>query len=360
MTELESWASKYVGRTYAIRTGTGTAALTAALRAVGVGAGDEVIVPSIVCYAVPFAVLYAGAMPRFCDVEEATLNLDVRALPTLVNKRTRGIVAVHLFGYPSRITEIEDFARAHSLWVVEDFAQGLGGCYQGRRLGSFGLASITSFGKQKIVDAGGGGLLLTNDVEMARSASAFINSLPVTPRTQIRALQALYALFFGLLRAADGDRVRWRKLAHELAGFFRMLFLLRLSQPQEQRIITGLQSLDENLDRRRKMVLYWRETLRETRLEHLNCDVQGGLALTHYTCILKNSPASELVSRWRPGKVNCLYPPMHQVFGSPDTLPVADALRGKLVNFPTDLDLSWQDLEALAQATLRRLNKANP
>lgn len=145
----------------------GTAALHLALLALGVGPGDEVIVPTLTFVATANAVAYCGARPVLADVEPQTWNLDPAALPALLSPRTKGIVPVHLFGYPADMDALSQFARRHGLFIVEDAAEAHGAIYKGRVAGSLADLATFSFYGNKVLTTGEGGMVVTDDDRLA-------------------------------------------------------------------------------------------------------------------------------------------------------------------------------------------------
>ena len=131
--EFERKFAEWQGSKYAISVATGTAALHVALSALGIGPGDEVIVPSYTFIATSFAVVQAGAIPRFADVNRDDHCLNVESAERLVNERTKAVIPVHLYGNVCEMDKILDFARRHHLDVVEDNAQAFGGRIRGER-----------------------------------------------------------------------------------------------------------------------------------------------------------------------------------------------------------------------------------
>ena len=160
----------YVGVKHALPTSSCTGALHIALAALGIGPGDEVIVPDITWVATANAVLYVGATPVFADVQPSTWCLDPDAIGPLVTPRTRAVIPVHLYGHPAEMGRIMDVASAHGLRVVEDAAPSIGAEVQGRRTGSFGDFSAFSFQGAKLAVTGEGGMLLTNDDDLFERA----------------------------------------------------------------------------------------------------------------------------------------------------------------------------------------------
>jgi len=167
---LEREFAALVGSKYCLATNSGTAALHLALAAAGVGPGDEVIVPALTFVASALAVLHAGAVPVFIDVEPTTLGMDPTLLEGAITPRTRAVVPVHLHGVPCQLQPLLDVAARRGLSVVEDAAQAHGARYRGRSVGTLGTAGIFSLQSSKSVACGEGGLLVTDDERLFRRA----------------------------------------------------------------------------------------------------------------------------------------------------------------------------------------------
>src|SRR6476661_6817363 len=136
--EFEKRFAEWQGSKYAISVATGTAALHVALNSLGIGPGDEVIVPSYTFIATSFSVVQAGAVPRFADVNIEDHCINLASAEKLVNKRTKAIIPVHLYGNVCDMDEIMAFAGKHDLHVIEDNAEAFGGVYKGRKTGTIG------------------------------------------------------------------------------------------------------------------------------------------------------------------------------------------------------------------------------
>ncbi len=149
----------------------GTDALVIGLKALGVGCGHEVIVPAFSFFASAEAVSLAGAIPVFVDIDPKSFNLDAQKVKAALTRHTKAIIVVHLFGQAARMDDVMTTAEQHGLAVLEDTAQALGGTFQGRKLGSIGHAAALSFFPSKNLGAfGDGGLLATNNLEVAEAA----------------------------------------------------------------------------------------------------------------------------------------------------------------------------------------------
>lgn len=164
----------HAGSRYAIALANGTVALELALRAIGVGPGDEVVVPAKTFIASASCVVALGARPVVCDVDPDSQNLTAETVRAVVTPRTRGVIAVHLGGWPCDLEPLAALARECGIALIEDCAQSLGAVYRGRPAGSYGIAATYSFCQDKIMTTGGeGGMLVTDDRGLWERAWAY-------------------------------------------------------------------------------------------------------------------------------------------------------------------------------------------
>lgn len=165
--DFEKAFAAYCGTTEAIAVSNGTVALHLALVALGIGPGDEVIVPDLTFVATANAVRHAGAKPVFVDVERDTLCMDPRLFERAITRRTKAVIPVHLYGHPADMDRIDAIARARRIAVLEDGAEAHGATIGDRRVGSFGRCSAFSFYANKLITTGEGGMIATSDSELA-------------------------------------------------------------------------------------------------------------------------------------------------------------------------------------------------
>lgn len=170
----ESFAGR-VGRRHGIAVCNGTAALDAAVEALGIGAGDEVILPAFTIISCIAQIVRAGAIPVLVDSDPVTWNMDVREVEARITPRTRAIMAVHIYGLPVDMDPLLEIAARHGLAVIEDAAQMHGQTYKGRPCGSFGDLSTFSFYPNKHVTTGEGGMVLANDDKLADDCRSLRN-----------------------------------------------------------------------------------------------------------------------------------------------------------------------------------------
>lgn len=182
---FEDATAAFLGVSHAVAVTNGTGGLHLALRLLGVKAGDEVLVPGLTFIATANAAVYLGAVPRFLDVEEERFGLDPDALADFLGNRCRrrggrtlspegrpvtACIAMHAFGHPARVDELAAVCARHGVALLEDAAEALGTRYRGRAAGAFAPLGVFSFNGNKIVTAGGGGMLVSADATLARRA----------------------------------------------------------------------------------------------------------------------------------------------------------------------------------------------
>ena len=163
ITEFERGFAEYTGATYAVAVCNGTVALHLALIALGIGPGDEVIVPTLTYISSANAISYTGAVPVFVDSVAATWQMDPEDIELKLTPRTKAIMAVHLYGHPCDMDRIAAIAKKNGLFLIEDCAEAFGSQYKGRHVGTFGDIATYSFFGNKTITTGEGGMVVTND-----------------------------------------------------------------------------------------------------------------------------------------------------------------------------------------------------
>lgn len=173
--EFEASFARYQHAEYAISAFNGTVTLELALEILGIGSGDEVIVPAISFISTATAVSRAGAIPVFVDIGKDTYNLDPARVREAISERTKAVIAVHFGGTPCAIDELEQICREFHLHFIEDAAHAHGSEWKGRRAGSFGVTGSFSFQNGKVLCSGEGGMLVTSDPGLAEAARSVVN-----------------------------------------------------------------------------------------------------------------------------------------------------------------------------------------
>jgi len=243
--EFEKKIANYTGAKYAIATSNGTSALHASLLLANVGQSDEVITQPLTFVATCNAISYCGANPIFIDVDKETMGLSPSALKDFfennttiknqqcINNKTgkviKACVPMHTFGHPCRIDEIKEICNKHHVFLIEDAAESVGSTYKGRHTGTFGQVGVMSFNGNKIITAGGGGCIVTNDKALAKKAKHLTTTAKVPHKWDFNHDMVGYnyrmpnlnaALLVAQLENLDNFISSKRKLANVYETFF--------------------------------------------------------------------------------------------------------------------------------------------
>lgn len=175
ISEFEDKLSKYLRVNSAVSTQSGTAGIHLALHELGIGKGDEVIVPVLTFVATVNPIMYVGATPVFVDVDINTWNIDTDKIEEAITKKTKAIIPVHLYGNPCNMDEIIRISKKHDIPIIEDATESLGATIKGKFTGTFGDFSVFSFNGNKIITTGGGGAVVTDDKERAEHLKFLVN-----------------------------------------------------------------------------------------------------------------------------------------------------------------------------------------
>ena len=333
---FETAMAELTGRRHGIAVSNGTAALEVAVSALGLGPGDEVIMPSFTIISCASAVLRAGATTVFVDCRTDSWNLDVSQLEDAINENTRAIMAPHIYGLPVAMDTVLMLAERHGLLVIEDAAEAHGLSYRGRPCGSFGAISTFSFYPNKLVAAGEGGMLLTDDDVLAERCRYFRN------------------LCFG----------PGRRFVHEdLGGNYR------LSNLQAAVGLAQLEQLEDFRDRKFRMGAYYTEqfqTLEGVQLPLASIDGAENIYWVYGMVLEPEHPlepeAAMAALREEGIGTRPFFWPLHEQpiierlgHGGQGPLPVAERLARRGFYIPSGLGLSESDLAQVSDAVRRVL-----
>jgi len=324
--EFETAFANYCGVRHAIATNNGTTALHVSLVALGLGEGDEVIVPTLTYIATANTVRYCNATPVFVDNDARTFNIDPDEIRARVTPRTKGIIPVHLYGHPADMDPILEIAREHGLFVVEDAAEAVGAAYKGRRTGGLGTCATFSFYGNKVITTGEGGMVTTDDDELA---------------DRLRLLRG---------QGMDPERRYW---------FPVIGFNYRMTNIAAAIGLAQLQRVGDHLERRRAIAEGYHR-----RLAHLSERI--GLPETEnwadhafwmYTIILKDDGRKDRDAVMRELdaagiETRPMFYPMHVLppYRHDGPYPRADYCSARGINLPTHGRLTEQDLDRVAAA----------
>ncbi len=352
--EYERQFAKCCGVRHGISFGAGRMALYAILEVLGIGEGDDIIIPAFTCVVVPNAILYRGARPVYVDIEPRFFNIDVSKVEAAITPRTKALYAQHTFGVPCDVHALRDIGRRRGLPVIEDVAHGLGSTYHGKVTGSLTEVAFFSTDHSKVINTYLGGMVLTNDDVLAsrfRAVQAAASSLDqkVTRRI-IRSFLLEYILFsplflwigsliyavlvrLGLLFYFSDELKTKRPTAYP--------YPCRLSQAQALLGLSQLEKLQVNLDHRRQ-IANWLE--QKIKWNGISPDEVNESTWLRYSFLIRDRKkfitAFEKhfdLGVWFTSVVSGRQDDLQAVGYKLGSCPVAEYVVEHIVNFPTHL-----------------------
>lgn len=342
---VEQLMARQLGVAEVVAVASGTAALHLSLQALGVGPGDEVIVPALTFVATANAVRYVGARPVFCDIcGPQDLNLDPDDVEQRIGPATRAIIAVHYAGYPADLARLQAIADRHRLILIEDAAHAYGTRVQGRSCGSWGDCGCFSFFSNKNITCGEGGAIATGDAALAaRLRRLRAHGLTSTSRER----------FEGLAYSYDVEGLGWN---------------YRIDEMRSALLAVQLERLDGFLERRRALVEHYRARLAGLSLQLPEFGwarrSEAGDRMAHHIFPLLLPPGTDraaVMRRMREDGVETSihYPPVHRlsayrdVVGAAVSLPRVEAVAARELTLPLFPDMT-DEQQLLACRSLRR------
>jgi 8-amino-3,8-dideoxy-alpha-D-manno-octulosonate transaminase len=255
--EFEKMVNSYFSVKYSLAVSSGSAALFCATAALGVGPGDEVIMPAFSWYSDFNSIAAMGALPVFADIDES-LNLDPKDFEKKITSSTKAVIVIHYQGGPAKMDEILAIARKHNIKVIEDCAQAFGGQYKGKFLGTMGDIAIASFQNNKIITCGEGGILYTNNEEYFVRAVRYHD--------------------LGFVRPAFSEQIENKELAAEDISFVGSQF--RMSELQGAFILAQFRKLPKLLEECRKKHRKLREFIENSKFLSVRPHFEGDCGIT--------------------------------------------------------------------------------
>jgi len=325
--EFEEKFAKYVGVKYGVAASNGTAALHLALVSLGVGSGDEVIVPTLTFASVANVIIYTGARPVFIDSHPDYWCIDPDEIEHKITERTKAIMPVHLYGHPCNVEAIMRLAKDHDLYVIEDCAEAHGAEYDGKKVGSFGDIACFSFYGNKIITTGEGGMCLANDEYLAE---------------KIKMLRD---------QGMRSEKRYW----HEIVGFN-----YRMTNLQAALGVAQLERIDEFVGRKRETAEEYNSLLKG--IEGVTLPPQMSWAKNVYwlySVLIDNNgygiDRDELVQKLAEKGVEtrCFFYPMHIMppykrYAVNRRFPIAEKLSSSGINLPSSVNLTEEEVHEVA------------
>ena len=289
--QFEKEIAEKIGVKHAITVGNGTDALIIALKSLGIKEGDEVITTDYTFFATAEAIRFVGATPVFCDVELDTYNIDPSQIEEKITDKTKAIICVHLFGNACKMDQINDIAKRHNLYVIEDAAQAINSQYKGKNVGNLAdLACFSFFPTKNLGCFGDGGMITTNDDDLA----TIIRALKVhgSGENGMKAYAILNDEEVEVVEQNSGDNTVYNPLKYYnyLIGHNS-----RLDEIQAAILRIKLKHLDEYTENRRSISHGYIEALKDTSLV-MPTETEGGKHVFHLF-ILQSENREEIESK---------------------------------------------------------------
>jgi perosamine synthetase len=316
--------ANFCGVKHAIACANGTVALHVALLGLGVGSGDEVIVPTLTYVATANAVTYCGATPVFVDSEPETWNLNPALIEAKITGRTKGIIPVHLYGHPADMDPILEIAKRHHLFILGDAAEAHGATYKGKRLGAFGDASVYSFYGNKVITTGEGGMVVTDDDGLA---------------ALVRQLKG---------QGMDPARRYW---------FPMVGYNYRMTNIEAAIGLAQLEKIDWQIERRRENARWYKEFLRGCSALTLMPEKPWAESVYWLYSIVLNDNAHTtrdevMAALLKQGiETRPFFYPLHTLpmYNHQETYPVAEKLAANGINLPSSAKLRQEDVQYICE-----------
>jgi perosamine synthetase len=325
--EFENSFAAYLGVRHAVAVSSGTAALHVAMLACGVTSGDRVVEPSLTMMSTAFAASYIGAEVLPVDVEASHWCIDPQKLAEVTKDRPKAVVAVHLYGIPARVDEIEEFARKNKMLLIEDCAEALGTRFNGRPVGTYGDVATFSFFSNKLITTGEGGMIATNSQRIAARA------------------RSLRDLSFG----------KKNKFVHDRLGYS-----YRMSAMQASLGLSQLRRAEDIAYRKRTIGEAYHRDLQGTPLLQLHPERPGNVSIPWMYSVLVKGPIGlrdklmrDLANsgiETRPFFVPIHQQPVYSRRIRRRVFPISEDLSRRGLNLPSSLDLSEREIESIATA----------
>ena len=279
--EFERLFAQFIGTRYAVAVNSGTSALHLAVKALGIGKGDEVIVTPFSFIASANCALFEGAKPVFVDIEPDTFNIDLEKIEEKITKRTKAIIVVDIFGRPVERKAIRRIAKKHKLKIIEDSAEALGAEYKGKKVGTFGDCGIFAFYPNKQMTTGEGGVLVTNDKKIYELCLSYRN---------------------------QGRNVNSRWLDHERVGYN-----YRLSDIQCALGISQLKKIKRILKKRERVANEYTKRLKQIKGIKTPFSSTKDSKVSWFVYIIEVPRRDEFIKRLKRRGVQCsnYFPPIH-------------------------------------------------
>ncbi|MFA6096684.1 MAG: DegT/DnrJ/EryC1/StrS family aminotransferase [Candidatus Paceibacterota bacterium] len=364
--KLELAFKEFMDARYAISFDSARSGFFAILKCLGIGENDEVLLQAFTTVALPNAIMWCKATPIFVDIDEKTFNMDPGLIEKHITSKTKAIVVQHTFGNPSDMDRILSIARKHNLLIIEDCAHSLGAEYRGKKTGTFGNAAFFSFGRDKVISAVSGGIVITADWNLGRSITDFRNKLPypsdkhifrqlLHPMITTKSLK-LYNFFgigkFMMYAMAKSGILTKAYDINEKKNIMPHGFPAKMPNALCEIALHQLKLADEFNDHRAKIASLYTHRLKDEGELSLPETTHGAKNIfLWYTILTENKKqtianaklSNIFLGDWFPAPVGPIEVDLERSGYRPGSCPIAEKVSSKCVNLPTNKNTSKDD-----------------
>ncbi len=316
--QFEDNFAKYCGVKYALTTSSGTTALHLALVALGIGEGDEVIVPDLTFIATANAVRYTGAKVITVDIQKDTLCIDPIEVENAITEKTKAIIPVHLYGHPADMRELKKIAEKYNLFIIEDAAEAHGAEIEGKRVGSLGDVGVFSFYGNKVITSGEGGMISTNNKKLYEKMKYLRD------------------------HAMSQEKRYWHT---EIGYNYRMTNL------QAALGVAQLERIDEILDKKREIFIWYKDELQNIQNIKLNYEANWAKNVYWMICVeftdYSENQRDKLMNELKKNRIDSrpfFYPISDMPMYNESNTPITHMVHSKGINLPSYFDITKEEV----------------
>ena len=342
-------------------------ALYAILKAMGITAGDEVVLPGFTCVVVPNAILYLGAKPIYVDIAPASYNIDPNKIEEKITQRTRAIIAQHTFGIPADMDRIVDISRKYNLLIVEDSCHAIGSTYKHQEVGTFGDAAFFSSQWSKPVTTGlGGWALINNDQVLKNMEKIYAEFIEPSQKEELM-LKLQYRIYSGLFRPslfwAIQETYRWLSRAglmigsssnEELECKMPVDFSKRMSGWHKELLERKYAGIEKVIAHRKWMASLYERMFKEREIKTIDLSAHFDPVFLRYPILVKNKEKTLAEARKRKIEIGDWFlSPVHpnlagweKVGYQEGMCPTAEKICREIINLPTHERIHAKEVEA--------------
>lgn len=286
--KLEEKLADHVGSKHCICTGSGTGSIIIILKALKFPRNSEIITSPFICPSVPLAISMAGMKPVFADIKVNDYNLNPESVRNKITKNTRAILAAHLFGQSYPVDEINKISKEHSLVVIEDAAQSFGGTYYGNNHGTLGDVSLTSFGEEKIIKAGGGAAIFTDNDKFAHYVREYLEKLENFNLNRFRKYDRICSKSYMYAPSLYKRHLNTYKIVPYIYKLFKDQYLFKLNNSYAEKIYSLIDNTKLIAEQRFKKAQLYKNLIKSNYIKHPVYDLESGVYF-YYSCILNRT-----------------------------------------------------------------------